>query len=181
MIVIETSIPEVKILEPKVFGDQRGYFMEVWNARLFSEIGLDLHFVQDNMSMSRAGVLRGLHYQIQNPQGKLVRVHRGSALDVAVDLRRSSATFGKSVSVELSGNNRRMLWVPPGFAHGFLSLEDGTEFMYKCTDFYAPKYERSLLWNDPKLAIVWPIDGLQLELSEKDRNGQPLDQAETFE
>lgn len=180
MIVIETSIPEVKVLEPKVFGDNRGYFMEVWNAQVFSEIGLDLHFVQDNMSMSRGGVLRGLHYQIQNPQGKLVRVHRGRAFDVAVDLRRSSATFGRSFGIELSGDNRRMLWVPPGFAHGFLSLEDGTEFMYKCTDFYAPKYERSLLWNDPTLDISWPIDGLELELSDKDRNGQPLDQAETF-
>ena len=179
MRVIETEIPDVKILKPQTFGDDRGFFIEVWNQKTFGRLGLDVTFVQDNHSRSANGVLRGLHYQIRQPQGKLVRVTAGRVFDVSVDLRRSSPTFGRSVTVELSARNKRMLWVPPGFAHGFLTLEDHTDFLYKCTDFYAPEHERTLLWNDPALGIAWPeTEGPHL--SAKDRAGTALSQAEVY-
>ena len=181
MRVIGTQIPEVKILIPRVFADGRGFFQETWNARSFAELGLDLTFVQDNHSNSIKGVLRGLHYQIQHPQGKLVRVVRGCVFDVAVDMRRSSPTFGRWVGTEISSQNKQMLWIPPGFAHGFLALEDGTDLLYKCTDYYRPEDERSLLWNDPSLAISWPLPtGAPPLLSAKDMNGTLLSAAETF-
>jgi dTDP-4-dehydrorhamnose 3,5-epimerase len=177
--LVDTELPDVKLIEPTVFGDQRGFFMESWNARSFAEAGLDLSFVQDNHSRSARYVLRGLHYQLQQPQGKLVRVVRGRAFDVAVDMRRSSPTFGRWVGAELSEANQRMIWVPPGFAHGFLSLEDDTELLYKCTDFYAPEYERSLLWSDPDVGVVWPLsEGIEPLLSGKDAAGTPLGEAE---
>lgn len=178
MKLVDTAIPDVKIVEPAIFGDDRGFFMETWNAKAFAQAGLDLAFVQDNHSRSAKGVLRGLHYQLRQPQGKLVRVVRGAAFDVAVDIRRGSATFGRSVGVTLTEANKRMLWVPPGFAHGFLSLEDETEFLYKCTDFYAPEHERALLWSDPALGIDWPLDGLLPQLSAKDAAALPLADAE---
>lgn len=182
MNVVDTAIPDVKIIEPRVFGDDRGFFMETWNSKAFAEAGLDLAFVQDNQSRSVRGVLRGLHYQARQPQGKLVRVTRGAVYDVAVDLRRSSPNFGRWVGVELSAVNKRMFWVPPGFAHGFLSLQDGTEFLYKCTDFYAPEHERSLLWSDPDIGIDWPLpDGEAPSLSAKDAAGMPLAQADIYE
>lgn len=181
MNIIATDIPDVKIIEPKVFGDHRGFFMETWNERVFREAGIDVHFVQDNHSKSAQGILRGLHYQIQQPQGKLVRVVAGEVFDVAVDIRRSSPTFGKWVGVTLSAENKRMLWVPPGFAHGFYTVSDSAEFLYKCTDFWAPAYERSLLWSDPALNISWPLVDQQAPiLSEKDKNGVRLNQAEVF-
>lgn len=181
MQVIATAIPDVKIIEPRVFGDERGFFFEAWNARTFAEIGLDLDFVQDNHSRSAKGILRGLHYQVGRPQGKLVRVVSGRAFDVAVDLRRSSPTFGRTIGVELSADNKRLLWVPPGFAHGFLSLADGTDFLYKCTDFYAPEHERALLWSDPALGVAWPTaETGEPQLNAKDMAGLPLDQAETY-
>jgi len=177
--VIDTDLPDVKLIEPSVFGDQRGFFMESWNARAFAEAGLDLHFVQDNHSRSARHVLRGLHYQVQQPQGKLVRVPRGRAFDVAVDMRRSSPTFGRWVGAELSEANQRMIWVPPGFAHGFLALEDDTELLYKCTNFYAPEHERSLLWSDPEIGIAWPLpERVEPVLSGKDSAGTPLAQAD---
>ncbi len=178
MKLIDTAIPDVKIVEPAVFGDDRGFFMETWNARGFADAGLYPAFVQDNHSRSAKGVLRGLHYQLRQPQGKLVRVVRGAVYDVAVDIRRGSASFGHWVGVELSETNKRMLWVPPGFAHGFLTLEDGTEFLYKCTDFYAPEHERSLLWSDPAIGIDWPLDGAAPLLSGKDAAAAPLTEAE---
>ena len=178
---IPSKIPDVVIIEPKVFGDQRGFFMETWSTRDFSEAGLDLNFVQDNHSGSTQGILRGLHYQIQNPQGKLVRVVRGEVYDVAVDMRRSSPTYGEWVGVTLSEQNRRMLWVPPGFAHGFYVTSAEAEFVYKCTDLYAPEHERSLLWNDPDLGIDWPIAvDAPPTLSEKDANGTPFNQADSY-
>lgn len=180
MNIVETALPGVMIVEPRVFGDDRGFFFESWNADAFAKGGLDLRFVQDNHSKSAKGVLRGLHYQNPDPQGKLVRVVAGAVYDVAVDLRRSSPHFGKWVGVELSADNKRMLWVPPGFAHGFLSLADGTEFLYKCTALYQPAAEHSLLWNDPAIGIEWPLDGIEPQLSGKDAVGKPLDQAETF-
>jgi len=180
MNIIETAIPGVLIIEPRVFGDDRGFFMESWNARAFSEAGLDIAFVQDNHSRSSRGVLRGLHYQSPGPQGKLVRVTAGAVYDVAVDLRRSSPTFGTSVGVELSAANRRMFWVPEGMAHGFLCLEDGTDFLYKCRGFYDPASEHSLLWNDPALGIDWPLEGITPQLSAKDVAGKPLADAVTF-
>lgn len=180
MNVVETALPEVRIIEPRVFGDDRGFFMETWSARAFAAAGLDVPFVQDNHSSSAKGVLRGLHYQIRQPQGKLVRVTAGRAFDVAVDLRRSSPRFGRWVGVELSAENKRMLWVPPGFAHGFLSLEDGTQFLYKCTDFYAPEHERTLLWSDPAIAVEWPLDGVSPLVAPKDAAGKLLEQAETY-
>lgn len=181
MKVIDTAIPAVKILEPQVHGDARGFFMETWNARTFAEIGLNLSFVQDNHSRSARGILRGLHFQVRQPQGKLVRVTTGRAFDVAVDLRRSSPHFGTWTGTELTAQNKHLLWVPPGFAHGFLSLEDGTEFLYKCTNFYAPADERTLLWNDPELAITWPLEGLgEPVLSGKDKDGQPLRIVEAY-
>lgn len=171
---IACDIPGPVIIEPKVFGDERGFFLESWNRAAFAEAGLDLTFVQDNHSRSSRGVLRGLHYQHPNPQGKLVRVANGSVFDVAVDIRRSSATFGRWIGVELSAANQRMLWVPPGFAHGFLTLEDKTDFLYKCTDFYQPASEHCLRWDDPALAIDWPLEGLTPELSAKDKVGKLL-------
>lgn len=181
MNVIDTRIADVKLIEPNVFGDQRGFFMETWNAATFRQAGLDLQFVQDNHAKSGKGVLRGMHYQLQQPQGKLVRVAAGSVFDVVVDMRRSSATFGKWVGAELSAENKRMLWAPPGMAHGYLSLEEGTEFLYKCTDFYAPACERSLLWNDPEVGIVWPFgDIITPLLSAKDEAGQPLAVVDCF-
>lgn len=180
MNIIETAIEGLLIIEPKVFGDERGFFMESWNARAFREAGLDIDFVQDNHSRSSRGVLRGLHYQQPGPQGKLVRVTAGAVYDVAVDMRRSSPTFGQWVGVELSAANKRMFWVPEGMAHGFLCLEDGTDFLYKCRGYYDPAHEHSLLWNDPTLGIDWPLDGITPQLSAKDEAGKPLAQAVTF-
>ena len=177
-----TAIPDVLILEPKVFGDARGFFLESFNARTFAQAtGLQLDFVQDNHSRSRKGVLRGLHYQLQQPQGKLVRVVRGAVFDVAVDIRRGSPTFGRWVGVELSEDNQRQLWVPPGLAHGFVVLSDSADFLYKTTDYYAPEHERSIAWNDPDISIAWPLaeHGIeQPQLSEKDAHALPLAQAE---
>ncbi|MCH4891659.1 MULTISPECIES: dTDP-4-dehydrorhamnose 3,5-epimerase [unclassified Sphingomonas] len=169
---IDTEIEGLVILEPKVFGDDRGFFMESWNARSFAELGLDLDFVQDNHSRSARGVLRGLHFQNPNPQGKLVRVVNGCVWDVAVDLRRSSPTYGRWVGVELSAANKRMFWVPPGFAHGFLSLADDTDFLYKCTGYYDAAHEHSLAWDDPDIAIDWPLGDIAPQISAKDRAGQ---------
>ena len=181
MKIIETSIPEVLILEPKVFGDERGFFYESFNAAAFEEAtGLKRQFVQDNHSKSQRGVLRGLHYQIRQPQGKLVRVVAGEVFDVAVDLRKRSPSFGRWVGTLLSAQNQRQLWVPEGFAHGFLVLSESAEFLYKTTDYYAPEHERSLLWNDPQIGIQWPFDGTP-QLSKKDLEGKLLDQAELFE
>ncbi len=180
MNVIKTAIPDVLIIEPRVFGDSRGFFFESHNQRRFEEMtGVRLPFVQDNHSRSARGVLRGLHYQIHQPQGKLVRVTQGEEFDVAVDLRRSSPTFGQSVCALLSADNHRQLWIPPGFAHGFLVTSDSADFLYKTTDYYAPEHERSLLWNDPVLNIAWPLQGEPV-LSAKDKVGVPLAQAETF-
>jgi dTDP-4-dehydrorhamnose 3,5-epimerase len=179
--VIETALPEVLILEPQVFGDERGFFFESFNARRFAEAtGLQRDFVQDNHSRSARGVLRGLHYQLQQAQGKLVRVSAGEVYDVAVDVRRSSANFGKWVGVHLSAENKRQLWVPEGFAHGFLVLSDYAEFLYKTTDYYAPAHERCIYWDDAQLAIDWPLDGLTPQLSLKDQQGVSLSEAETF-
>jgi len=181
MQVIETAIPGLLILEPKVFGDARGFFMESYNAKAFHDAtGLAPNFVQDNHSRSGKGVLRGLHYQIEQAQGKLVRVTRGSVFDVAVDLRKSSPTFGKWVGVELSEENNRQLWIPPGFAHGFLVTSDSADFLYKTTDYYAPQFERSLAWNDPTVGVEWPLAGAAPLLSAKDVAGKPLAECETF-
>ncbi len=180
--VIPTSLPEVLILEPKVFGDARGFFFESFNARDFAKAtGLDVPFVQDNHSRSAKGVLRGLHYQIQHPQGKLVRVTHGEVFDVAVDLRKGSPTFGQWEGVLLSADNKRQLWVPPGFAHGFLVTSDSAEFLYKTTDYYHPEFERSLLWSDPAVAIQWPLelDTVPL-LAAKDQAALSLEDAEVF-
>ena len=177
--VVPTTIADVAILQPRVFGDARGFFLESFNARVFREAGIVADFVQDNHSRSRRGVLRGLHYQIQRPQGKLVRVVDGEVFDVAVDLRQSSPTFGRSVGVTLSGDNKRMLWIPPGFAHGFLVLSESADFLYKTTDYWFPEHERTLLWNDPALGIDWPLAGAPL-LAAKDVAGTPLAQAELF-
>lgn len=180
MRVIPTDLPEVLILEPKVFGDARGFFMESYNARVFEDVtGLNPVFVQDNHSRSARGVLRGLHYQIRQPQGKLMRVVRGRAFDVAVDLRRSSPRFGQWTGVELSEVNHRMLWVPPGFAHGFLVLSEEVDFLYKTTDYYAPEHEHCLMWNDPEVGVRWPLEGEPL-LSAKDRGGRPLARCEVY-
>ena len=180
MKVIDTALPEVKILEPRVFGDERGFFLESWNAQTFADIGIGETFLQDNHSRSARGVLRGIHYQVEKPQGKLVRVTAGAVFDVAVDLRRSSPNFGKWVGVELSAENHRMLWVPAGFGHGFLTLADGTDFMYKCTDFYAPALERCVAWDDPDVAIDWPLNGMVPALSAKDAIGASLTAAEGY-
>lgn len=174
MKLIHTAIPDVLIIEPKVFGDQRGFFYESFNRRQFASlIGRDLDFVQDNHSRSEKNVLRGLHFQIQQAQGKLVRVIQGAVFDVAVDIRKSSPTFGQHVAVELSAENQRMLWVPEGFAHGFLVTSATAEFLYKTTDYYAPEFERSIAWNDPALAIAWPIEGAP-SLSAKDQQAPLL-------
>lgn len=180
MNVVQTAIPGLLILEPKVFGDSRGFFLESFNAKAFQETtGLDVNFVQDNHSRSGKGVLRGLHYQIEQAQGKLVRVVRGSVFDVAVDLRKASPTFGKWVGVELSEENSRQLWIPPGFAHGFLVTSESADFLYKTTDYYAPQFERSLAWNDPTVGVVWPLSG-EPQLSAKDVAGKALAECETF-
>jgi dTDP-4-dehydrorhamnose 3,5-epimerase len=181
MHAIPTAIPEVLIIEPKVFGDARGFFFESYNARAFAQAtGLNLNFVQDNHSRSARGVLRGLHYQLKQAQGKLVRVVRGSVFDVAVDVRKPSPTFGRWVGVELSESNQRQLWVPAGFAHGFLVTSDSADFLYKTTDYYAPEHERCIAWNDPAIGIEWPLDGSAPALSAKDQQGVPLAQAEVF-
>jgi len=180
MNIIRTAIPDVLILEPKVFGDARGFFIESFNQQAFDEAtGTHHQFVQDNHSRSAKGVLRGLHYQLPpHAQGKLVRVVQGAVFDVAVDIRKSSATFGQWVGVELSAENHRQLWVPPGFAHGFVVLSDTADFLYKTTDYYAPQYERCIAWNDPTLAIAWPDLGMRPTLSAKDGAGKLLQQAE---
>ncbi|WP_277810003.1 dTDP-4-dehydrorhamnose 3,5-epimerase [Chromohalobacter canadensis] len=181
MKTIETSLPEVVILEPKVFGDERGFFMESFNRRAFEEAtGCERDFVQDNHSRSRQGVLRGLHYQLEQPQGKLVRVTHGRVFDVAVDLRRSSAHFGRWVGVELSAENHRQLWVPEGFGHGFVVLSESADFLYKTTAYYHPASERSIRYDDPELAIAWP-DVPGLTLSDKDLAGAAFHEAEVFE
>ncbi len=179
---IETRIPDVVIVEPTVYGDERGFFMETWERRKFAAAGLDWAFVQDNHSRSVCGTLRGLHYQIEQPQGKLVRVTQGAVFDVAVDIRRSSPTFGQWVGVELSAENKRQLWVPPHFAHGFYVTSEVAEFQYKCTDFYAPEHERSIRWDDPELGIEWPLaEGGEPLLSDKDRAALVLADAEVYE
>jgi dTDP-4-dehydrorhamnose 3,5-epimerase len=178
--VTPTAIPDVLLLEPKVFSDDRGYFFESFNARDFRKAtGVEAEFVQDNHSMSEKGVLRGLHYQIRHPQGKLMRAVKGRVFDVAVDLRKSSPTFGRWVGAELSADNRRQLWIPPGFAHGFLALSDTAEVLYKITDYWYPEHERTLVWNDPSLAIRWPLDGAP-RLAPKDVDGKPFGQIEVF-
>lgn len=177
--VLDTGLPEVKIVEPAVFGDTRGWFMETYSARLFREAGLPTVFAQDNHSYSRGRVIRGLHYQLRDPQGKLVRCTRGAILDVAVDIRRSSQNFGRWTAVELTAANRRMLWVPPRFAHGFAVLGEEAEVLYKCTTLWDHETDRSLLWNDPEIAIRWPLS--DPEISEKDAAGKPLRDAELFE
>ncbi|MET0612447.1 MAG: dTDP-4-dehydrorhamnose 3,5-epimerase [Pseudomonas caspiana] len=181
MNVITSEIPDVLILEPRVFGDERGFFYESFNAKAFADAtGLrDLSFVQDNHSRSAKGVLRGLHYQIENAQGKLVRVTAGEVLDIAVDIRKSSPTFGRWVSVRLSAENARQLWIPAGFAHGFVVLSDYAEFLYKTTDYYTPAAERCIRWDDPDLAIDWQLDGTP-QLSAKDQNGRALKEADLF-
>ncbi|MFN9499532.1 MAG: dTDP-4-dehydrorhamnose 3,5-epimerase [Erythrobacteraceae bacterium] len=180
MNIIETALPGVLIIEPRVFGDARGFFMETWNAAGFAAAGLDLTFVQDNHSRSQRGVLRGLHFQNPGPQGKLVRVTNGAVFDVAVDLRASSPNFGRWVGVELSADNKRMFWVPEGFAHGFLTLEDDTDFLYKCTAPYAPANEFTLAWDDPAVGIEWPVTGLDPIISEKDARGLALADVPVF-
>ncbi len=180
MRVLPTAIPDVVIIEPKVFGDDRGFFFESFNARAFAEAtGVHRAFVQDNHSRSIKNVLRGLHYQIQQPQGKLVRVIQGEVFDVAVDIRRSSATFGQWVGVRLSADNKKQLWLPEGFAHGFVVLSETAEFVYKTTDYYAPEHERSIRWSDPTLAIDWPLSGEPI-VAAKDGNAPLLEQAELF-
>jgi dTDP-4-dehydrorhamnose 3,5-epimerase len=182
MNVVQTDIPDLLIIEPKIFGDERGFFFESFNAKRFRELtGVDTAFVQDNHSKSARHVLRGLHYQIRQPQGKLVRAVAGEVFDVAVDIRKSSPTFGKSFGMVLSAENKRMLWIPPGFAHGFVVLSETAEFLYKTTDFWAPEHERSIMWNDPELAIDWQLNGAAPILSAKDRAGQSFKGAEVFE
>ena len=173
MNVTPTALPEVLVISPRVFGDDRGFFFESWNARTFAAAGVDATFVQDNHSRSSRGVLRGLHYQIEHAQGKLVRVIAGAVLDVSVDLRKSSPTFGRHVAITLSDADKRMLWIPPGFAHGFLVLSETAEFLYKTTDYWFPAHERTLLWSDPALNIAWPLDGAPT-LAAKDAAGAPL-------
>lgn len=179
MQIVDTAIPDVKIIEPKVFGDERGFFFESFNHRVLAGLGIAGEFVQDNHSRSQRNVLRGLHYQIQQAQDKLVRVVVGEVYDVAVDLRRNSPTFGKWVGMHLSAANKRMAWVPKGFAHGFLTLSDYAEFLYKTTDYYAPEHERSIIWNDVDLAIDWPLTGEPV-LAKKDAAGVPFTQADVF-
>ncbi|MBK9197577.1 dTDP-4-dehydrorhamnose 3,5-epimerase [Candidatus Skiveiella danica] len=181
MNIISTLIPGLMVIEPKVFGDNRGFFYESFNQRAFNETtSIHADFVQDNHSRSAKGVLRGLHYQIQSPQGKLVRVVRGAVFDVAVDIRKASPTFGQWVGLELSEDNHKQLWVPPGLAHGFLVLSESADFLYKTTEYYAPTYERCIIWNDPDIGIDWPNIGMKPLLSSKDQNGQRLNSAEIF-
>ncbi len=180
MNVVSTTIPDVVVIEPKVFGDARGFFYESFNQKQFEALtGVSKQFVQDNHSRSARNVLRGLHYQVRQPQGKLVRVIAGEVFDVVVDIRRSSPTFGKWFGLNLSADNKRMLWIPEGFAHGFVVLSEYAEFLYKTTDYWAPEHERSIMWNDPDLAIEWPLDGEPL-LSAKDKAGKPFREAEVF-
>jgi len=182
MRIIQTPIPEILIIEPKLFGDSRGFFLESFNDFQFCKaIGYPVKFVQDNHSRSTKGVLRGLHYQIQNAQGKLVRCVRGSVFDVAVDVRKSSLTFGQWVGATLTEDNHKQLWIPPGFAHGFIVLSDSADFLYKTTDYYAPAYERCIAWNDPDIQIDWPDTGLAPQLSPKDQQGCMLKHAEIFD
>ena len=180
MKVLETELPGVLILEPRIFKDERGAFCETYNERAMGQVGLPTHWVQDNFSVSKQNVVRGIHYQIQNTQGKLVRVTHGIVWDVAVDLRRSSPTFGKHVGVELSGENGRLFWIPEGFGHGFVALSDTAGFAYKVTEYYSPADERTLLWNDPAIAIPWPVSEADAVVSGKDQQGRTLDQAELF-
>jgi dTDP-4-dehydrorhamnose 3,5-epimerase len=179
MNVARTAIPDVAVIEPKVFGDARGFFLESWNARAFAIAGIRAEFVQDNHARSARNVLRGLHYQIRQPQGKLVRAVAGEIFDVAVDLRRSSPTFGRWVGINLSADNKRMAWVPAGFAHGYLVLSEVAEVLYKATDYYAPEHERSIVWNDPDVGIAWPITGEPV-LSAKDAAGVRFRDAEAY-
>jgi dTDP-4-dehydrorhamnose 3,5-epimerase len=182
MKITRTSIPDVLLIEPRVFGDARGHFFESYNRAAFGEAtGLSVEFVQDNQSRSAKGVLRGLHYQIKQPQGKLVRASSGAIFDVAVDLRTGSPTFGRWVGAELSADNFRQMWIPPGFAHGFLVLAESADVSYKTTDYYAPAHERCLLWNDAQVGVVWPLDGTEPQLSAKDRAGTLLRDAELFD
>lgn len=181
MNIVPTAISDLLIIEPKVFGDERGFFFESFNQRQFAEsVGRHVNFVQDNHSCSVKNVLRGLHYQIQQPQGKLIRVVHGAVYDVAVDIRRSSPTFGQHVAVELSEENKRMLWVPEGFAHGFLVLSKRAEFLYKTTDYWAPEFERCIRWDDPALEVRWPLQSTP-QLSAKDQLGETLENAEVFQ
>ncbi len=181
MKTIPTAIADVLIIEPRVFGDSRGFFFESFNQKAFDQAtGLNANFVQDNHSRSAKGVLRGLHYQIEQPQGKLVRVVRGAVFDVAVDLRKSSATFGQWVGAELTEENQRQMWVPPGFAHGFLTLSDVADFLYKTTDYYEPQFERCIAWDDASVAVKWPLTGIAPQLSVKDRAGTRLAEAQMF-
>lgn len=180
MIVTDTALPGVRLIAPRVFGDDRGFFLESWNARSFADAGLDLEFVQDNHSRSGRGVLRGLHYQLVAPQGKLVRVTQGAVFDVAVDIRRASPHFGRWTGHELSAENKAMLYIPPGFAHGFLVLSETADFLYKCTTLYDAASDRSLAWNDPAIAIDWPLAGLAPQLSAKDAAAPRLADAEAF-
>lgn len=181
MDVIETSIPDVKLLKPKVFGDERGFFMESYNKQTLADLlGLDVEFVQDNHSRSSKNVLRGLHYQLKQAQGKLVRVVAGEVFDVAVDLRRSSSTFGQWAGAILSGTNHHQFWVPAGFAHGFVVLSETADFLYKTTDYYAPEYEQCIQWDDPSIGIEWPFEG-EPSLSDKDKQGVAFDQAATYD
>lgn len=182
MKITPTSIPDVLRLEPKVFGDHRGFFMETYHVKQFAQMGIDVQFVQDNHSGSQQGTLRGLHYQIRHTQGKLLRVVEGEIFDVAVDLRKNAPTFGRWVGEILSSENKLQLWIPPGFAHGLYVLSDWAELIYKTTDFYAPDWERTLMWNDPEIGIEWPlIPGQDPILSEKDKRGKPLREAEIFD
>ena len=177
---IPTDLAGPVIVEPVIHGDSRGFFLESWTRKAFEEAGIHADFVQDNHSRSARGVLRGIHYQLGKPQGKLVRVTRGAVFDVAVDLRRSSPAFGSWTGVLLSGDNKKMLWIPPGFAHGFLALQDETDFLYKCTDYFSPGEERAIAWNDPDIAIDWPLDGLEPIVSDRDRNAPRLAEAEVY-
>ncbi|MGD9843198.1 MAG: dTDP-4-dehydrorhamnose 3,5-epimerase [Steroidobacteraceae bacterium] len=178
---IPTRLPEVILVKPKVFGDARGYFLETWQQQQFAAGGIHANFVQDNHSHSAQWILRGMHYQIQNTQGKLVRVARGAVYDVAIDVRRGSPNFGEWVGVELSDTNHQMLWVPPGFAHGFLTLTETVDFLYKCTDIYAPQYERSIRWDDPAVGIEWPLPaGVKPQLAARDAQAPGIDTAEVF-
>jgi dTDP-4-dehydrorhamnose 3,5-epimerase len=179
VIVAPTALPGVVVVEPRAFADERGLFFESWNARAFAAAGIAAAFVQDNHSRSRGGVLRGLHYQVEHAQGKLVRVVAGEVYDVAVDLRRSSPTFARAVGVVLSAENRKMMWIPPGFAHGFLALSDTADFLYKTTDYWYPQHERTLLWSDPALALDWPLDGPPI-LTPRDAAGTPLAAADCY-
>ncbi|MGC3982198.1 MAG: dTDP-4-dehydrorhamnose 3,5-epimerase [Steroidobacteraceae bacterium] len=178
---IPTRLPEVVLIKPKVFGDARGYFLESWQQKKFADAGINAQFVQDNHSHSSQWILRGMHYQIQNTQGKLVRVSRGAVFDVAIDVRRSSPNFGQWVGVELNDTNHHMLWVPPGFAHGFLALSETVDFLYKCTDVYAPQFERTIRWDDPDVGIEWPLPaGVAPQLAARDAQAAGINDAEVF-